>query len=167
MSDSSSPFSKGDWIVHAYYGVGQIIGIESKQIGEDKVKYYKVEARNSTFFVPVKNAENERIRPVASKYMLRKAIKTLKEKPQELESDHNQRKRQISEMVNECSLVTNAQLVRDLIFRRMNHRLNDHEENTLTKVTGRLVREWAITLDLSTEEAQQRFDSLVQEEITA
>lgn len=165
MSDGSSPFKKGEWIVHAYYGVGQIIGIENKQIGDDKVKYYKVEARNSTFFVPVKNAENERIRPVASKYMLRKAINTLKEKPQELESDHNQRKRQISEMLNECSLVTNAQLVRDLIFRRKEHRLNDHEENTLTKVTTRLVREWAITLELDVEEAQERFDTLVQEKL--
>lgn len=167
MSDNSSPFEKGEWIVHAYYGVGQIKAVENKQIGDKKVKYYKVEARNSTFFVPVENAENERIRPVASKYMLRKAIKTLKDKPEELESDHNQRKRQISEMVNECSLVTNARLIRDLIFRRNSHRLNDHEENTLTKISTRLVREWSITFDLSLEEAQQRFDKLVQEEIMA
>ena len=167
MSSSSSPFSKGDWIVHTYYGVGQITGIEQKKIGDNKVKYYKVKARNSTFFVPVKNAENERIRPVASKYMLRKAINALKEKPQELDMDHNQRKKQISDRMNECSLVTNAELVRDLIFRRKDHRLNDHEEGMLSKVISRLVREWAISFDLSQEEAQSRFDDLVKEEITA
>ncbi len=167
MSSTSAPFSKGDWIVHAYYGVGQIIGVEHKQIGDKKVKYYKVEARNSTFFVPVKNAENERVRPVASKYMLRKAINILKDKPQELDNDHNQRKRQILDMLGECTLVANAQLVRDLLYRRKSHRLNDHEENTLAKVTARLVREWAISLDLSPEEAQSRFDNLVQEELAA
>jgi RNA polymerase-interacting CarD/CdnL/TRCF family regulator len=167
VSSTSSPFDKGDWIVHTFYGVGQITGIEHKQIGDNKVKYYKVEARNSTFFVPVKNAENERIRPVASKYILRKAIKALKDKPQEFDLDHSLRKKQITDRMNECSLVTNAELVRDLIFRRKHHRLNDHEENTLSKVISRLVREWAITLGLSLEEAQSRFDTLVKEEIAA
>ena len=158
MSDNTSPFAKGDWIVHAYYGVGQIKSIENKKMGDTSSKYYKVEARNSTFFIPVKNAENDRIRLVASKKMLRKAIKTLKDSPTEMESDHNQRKRQISEMLNDCSLLATAELIRDLIGRRKEHRLNDHEQSTLTKISTRLVREWAISSEISIEEAQKKFD---------
>jgi RNA polymerase-interacting CarD/CdnL/TRCF family regulator len=167
VSDRSSPFSKGDWIVHAYYGVGQIKGIEKKQIEDNETKYYIVEARNSTFFVPVNNAENDRIRPVASKYMLRKAIKTLKDPPQEFEQDHNQRKRQISEMLNDCSLVATAALVRDLSSRRSQHGLNDHEENTLSKLSTRLVREWSITQKISVDDAQDKFNATIEEALAS
>ena len=163
MSSKSSSFTKGDWIVHTFYGVGQIKSIEKKKIGDDQNKYFKVEAKNSTFFVPVDNIDTDRIRPVASKYMLKKAISTLKEKPQQLETDHTQRKRQISEMLNDPSLVTNATLVRDLRARRDEFGLNDHEENTLDKMTKRLIREWAITQEIEPEQAMEKFEALMHE----
>lgn len=161
MNDNTSPFSKGDWIVHAYYGVGQIKSIENKIMGDTSSRYYKVEARNSTFFVPVKNTENDRIRPVASKTMLQKAINALKADPVDMENDHNQRKRQISEMLNDCSLLATAELIRDLLGRRRQHRLNDHEESTLSQISHRLVREWSISCDISMEEAQQKFEDTI------
>jgi RNA polymerase-interacting CarD/CdnL/TRCF family regulator len=137
------------------------MSIEKKKIGEDQNKYFKVEARNSTFFVPVDKADNDRIRPIASRYMLKKAISTLKDQPQQLEPDHTQRKRQISEMLSDCSLVTNAILVRDLRARRNEFGLNDHEENTLEKMTKRLIREWAIAQDIEPEQATVKFETVM------
>lgn len=163
MSDKSPPFDKGDWIVHSYYGVGQIKGIENKKIGEQKNKYYIVEARNSTYFVPIDNAENDRIRPVASKYMLKKAINTLKDPPQDFDNDHNQRKRQLAEMLEDCSVVNTAALIRDLMARRIENGLNDHEENTLTKLTSRLTREWAITQNIEIDQAREKFNDVIEE----
>ena len=163
MSSKSTSLAKGDWIVHTFYGVGQIISIEKKKIGEDQNKYFKVEARNSTFFVPVDNVDADRIRPIASKYMLRKAINTLKDRPQQLDTDHTQRKRQISVMLNDPSLVTNAILVRDLRARRDEFGLNDHEENTLDKMTKRLVREWAIAQDIEPGQAMEKFETVMNE----
>ena len=167
MSNDSSSFSKGDWIVHSYYGVGQIAGIEKKILDDVQEKYFKVETQNSTYFIPTKKVDEDRIRPVASKYMLRKAIKAFKSTPQELDPDHNQRKRQLSELVSDLSLVASAELVRDLIARQTTNGLNDHEENTLHKLTERFVQEWAITQEIDYEQALEKFEQLVQETISA
>ena len=55
MSGKSTSFGKGDWLVHNFYGVGQISGVETKILGDIKTKYYKVKTSSSTYFVPVKS----------------------------------------------------------------------------------------------------------------
>ena len=163
MAKKSASLRKGDWIVHTYYGVGQIKGVETKQIDDTKTKYYKVETKNSIYFVPVSNIDNERIRPVASQYMLRKAKKILKETPQDFDTDHNLRKRQLTELLSDCSIETTTKIVRDLSGRRANFGLNDHEEKILEKLTDRLVLEWSITKGIELEKANQQFEEALRE----
>ena len=161
MSKKSAQYKKGDWIVHTFYGVGQITGIEKKEIEEQSQRYYKVDTKNSTYFIPTENLDNTRLRSISSKYMLRKAINAIKEKAEELPSDHNQRKRLISEKINDNKLVSTAELIRDLWARRMKQKLNDHDESTLNKLVESMVKEWAITMELKDEVAQEKFDSLI------
>ena len=52
MSKKPDSLGKGDWIVHSYYGIGQIRNVETKLIDKKKVRYYKVKAKNSTFLFP-------------------------------------------------------------------------------------------------------------------
>lgn len=156
-------FKKGDWIVHAFYGVGQIRAVETKKLGDQSTRYFKVDGRNSTFFVPVNNVESARIRPLASRQKLRKALKILKEPAEEFEGDHNARKRQIAERVAVFSPEATAELVRDLAGRRAAHGLNDHEERAFEQAAFRLTREWAITEDLDFEEAQQKLEAALDE----
>ncbi len=156
-------FKKGDWIVHASYGVGQILAVETKTLGEHEKKYFKVEARNSTFFVPVDNAENDHIRSIASRTKLRQAMKVLREPPQELDPDHNARKRQIAEMANAFSPENTAELVRDLAARRAARGLNDNEERTFELASLRLAREWAITEDMDFDEAHEKLAATLDE----
>ncbi len=156
-------YKKGDWIVHASYGVGQIIAIETKTLGEKETRYFKVEARNSTFFVPVENAENDHIRSVATRAKLRKAMKVLLQPPQDLDPDHNARKRQIAEMASEFSPEGTAELVRDLAARRVQRGLNDNEERTFELAATRLSREWAITEDMDFDEAHEKLAATLDE----
>jgi RNA polymerase-interacting CarD/CdnL/TRCF family regulator len=165
VAKKSTSLGKGDWIVHTYYGVGQIMGMETKQIDDTKTRYYRVEAKNSVFYVPVKNIDNERIRPVASPYMMKKVVKILQEAPEEMSPDHNIRKRQISELLIDCSLATTAQLIRDLTARKIEYGLNDHEEKTLENLTERLVLEWSIAQQINLEEANQLFQETLQKSI--
>lgn len=163
MIKKNDDLTKGDWIVHTYYGVGQIKGVEKRKIGGEKTKYFKVVSNNSTFFIPTENIEPNRIRPVASKYKLRKAIKELKDQPGPLESDHNLRKKQIAEKLSDSSLDNTARLIRDLYARRISSGLNDHEETTLKKITDRLVLEWSISDDIEKDLAQNKFEIALQE----
>ena len=165
MAKKSTSLGKGDWIVHSYYGVGQITGMETKQIEDTKTRYYRVEANNSIFYVPVKNIDNERIRPVASQYMMRKVRKILQETPEEMSPDHNIRKRQITDLLSDCSLATTAQLIRDLTARKVEFSLNDHEEKTLEKLTERLVLEWSIAQQIDLEKANILFLETLQKGI--
>jgi RNA polymerase-interacting CarD/CdnL/TRCF family regulator len=158
VAKKSTSFGKGDWIVHTYYGVGQIKGIETKQIEDSKTRYYKVEAKNSVFYVPVKNIDNERVRSVASQYMVRKAKKILQEPPEILAPDHNLRKRELTDRLSDCSLAETAKLIRDLSGRKTESRLNDHEEKILEKLTARLVLEWSIVQKIDLADAFQQFE---------
>jgi len=161
VAKKSAQYKKGDWIVHTFYGVGQILGVEKKVIGEDTIKYYKVITKNSTYYIPIDNVNNSRLRPISTEYMLRKAINVIKGESFELPSDHTQRKRLISEKINEGSLVSTAELIRDLYARRMLQKLNDHDENTLNKLINSVVKEWSITQKIREEIAHEKFDSLI------
>jgi len=154
---------KGDWIVHAYYGIGQITNMVTRTIGEEKAKYYRVEAGNSTFYVPVKNPINDRIRPLASEYMLRKAKKILRSKPEELPENHNDRRKFLSEFSSNSEMDTSAQILRDLKYRKQEHSLNDYEQKILDNTEYLFVREWAIIQDISEEEAKEKLDRIYEE----
>ena len=161
MSRKTASLGKGDWIVHTYYGVGQIKGVQTKQIEGTKTRYYEVEAKNSMFYVPVKNIDNERVRPIASHYMVRKAKKLLQETPTPMPPDHNLRKRQITDRLSDCSLAETARLIRDLTGRKTEIGLNDHEEKILEKLTERLVLEWSLAQNIDLEKAYQQFEKIL------
>jgi RNA polymerase-interacting CarD/CdnL/TRCF family regulator len=156
---------KGDWIVHTYYGIGQIKSVETKSIGDDKDKYFKVKTKNSTFFIPVGKIDEDRIRPVASDYKLRKAKKILKDPPVPFPDDHNERKKMLAETAADSSLEVAAQTIRDLLFRKKNAGLNDYEEKTLQNVEKLFVREWAIIQEVNDEMAQERYEKLLEEHL--
>ena len=164
MSKKPESLEKGDWIVHAYYGIGQIVSIETKVIGKKKTKYYKAKTSNSTFFIPVDNPINDRIRPLSSLYKLNKARKILQDKPEEFPDNHNERRKLISEFSSDRSMDTSAQIIRDLMYRKHQQGLNDFEQKTLETTEKLFVTEWAIIKDISEDEARERFEKIVQQE---
>jgi RNA polymerase-interacting CarD/CdnL/TRCF family regulator len=165
VSKKPDSLDKGDWIVHSYYGIGQIKSIETKLIDKEKVRYYKVKAKNSTFFVPVNNVINERIRPISTEYRLRKAKKALRSTPQELPENHNDRKKFIKEISSDRSLDNIAEIIRDLTYRKEHEGLNDFEENTLQRLEKLFIREWAIIKDSTEDEIHERLEKIFREEL--
>ena len=165
MSSKSETLQKGDWIVHLYYGIGQIIGTETKKIGGNKEEYYKVRTKNSTYYVPVNNAINDRIRPLSSEYKLRKAKQILREEPREFPDNHNERRRLLNETTGDRSIYNTAELIRDLSHRKQEHGLNDFEQKTLETTEQLFVLEWSIIQEISEEEAQEKLEKIIEETI--
>ena len=151
-------FSKGEWIVHHYYGVGQIKGIEKKVLDGEKVSYYKVKTRNSQYWIPVDSEDNSRLRPLSSPDEIKKISRVLKRKPDEMDPDHMQRKRLIKEVQAEGSLKDMARIIRDLSARQKAKKLNPTEEDALKRFKDRLVREWAVSMELDIDHASVEFD---------
>lgn len=161
MSKKPDSLKKGDWVVHTYYGIGQIKSVETKTIDNQKSRYFKVKARNSTFFVPVEQIDENRIRPVGSDYRLRKSKNILKDQPTPLPDDHNDRKKLLAETTLDSSMEVSAETIRNLLFRKQTYGLNDYEEKTLQSVEKLFVREWAIIQEISEEEARLRYEKFL------
>jgi len=109
-------FVKGSWIVHVYYGVGQVIRLEKKCLDGKKTIYYRVEGKDGTFWLPVNKADNKRVRPIASQKQLDSAINAIKEEPRQFTEDYKQRQIMLNESKSEGSLHETACLVRDLSY---------------------------------------------------
>jgi CarD family transcriptional regulator len=152
-------FSKGEWIVHHYYGVGQIKGIEKKVLDGEKLSYYKVKTRNSQYWIPVDGEDNSRLRPLSSPAEIKKISRVLIRKPDEMDPDHMQRKRLIKEVQAEGSLKDMARIIRDLSARQKEKKLNPTEEDALKRFKDRLVREWAVSMEMDIDQATIEFDA--------
>lgn len=161
--DSNVPYSSGDWIVHSYYGVGQIKRVEVKPIhGEDK-ECFKVRTKDCTYWFPTTDTENSRIRPVASKEIIDKVVKSLRRKSTKLDTDRNLWKKEIDEVQSNGDLLSISKLVRDLSAQQVLRELNQTEANALEHYKDRLLREWASIVHEEVKIIRPRLQSYIEE----
>lgn len=167
MAKTPAKFSRGDWVVHNFYGVGQIKRVTKKFLDGKKSSYFEVETRDSQYWIPVGEEHNDRLRPLASKSQLRRAAQILKRRPREMVDDHNKRKRNIREARVQGTLTVIARTVRDLYARQAHHKkLNSVEEEALRRLKDHFVHEWAACKDIEVEKARQEVNTALQESLT-
>jgi CarD family transcriptional regulator len=162
MAEETVKFAKGDWIVHLYHGVGQVISIETKKLDGNKVKYYKVQTKDSLYWVPVGKVDEDRIRPLSTPEEIDKALRIIRRRPRQMSADHMKRKNQINDVRSLGALDEVAKIIRDLSARQAADKLNDSEERALSHFTDRLVSEWSVSNDISTDEARQNLNEILQ-----
>jgi RNA polymerase-interacting CarD/CdnL/TRCF family regulator len=158
MQSANPNFSEGNWVVHTFYGLGQIKGQETKIINGKESTYFRVKTKDITYWVPLDQTESSRFRPLSSQREFQKAIKVLKKPAREMDSDHQARKDLIKQVRSDPSPVGIARLVRDLKARTREKSLNATEEEALNHFTERLVSEWSVCMQISPREAQQDLD---------
>jgi RNA polymerase-interacting CarD/CdnL/TRCF family regulator len=144
MSTSQDTFSKGDWIVHAHYGIGQIKGKETKVLEQEKQAFYRVKTFNGVYWLPVENVDVDHIRPVASKRQIKRALTLIRKPPDELPDNHRSRKKEISQVFKDLSLYSKARMIRDLHGKRVSSRLNFSEGDAYEKMKKQFLNEWSV-----------------------
>jgi RNA polymerase-interacting CarD/CdnL/TRCF family regulator len=154
-------FVKGNWIVHIYYGVGQVKRLEKKCLDGKKTIYYRVEGKDGTFWLPVNKSDTERVRPIASQKQLDSALQAIKEQPRTFTEDYKQRQILLNESKLEGSLLEIACLVRDLSYWQVEKHLNLSEKETLEHLKNRLSMEWSIVEDIKQQEARTELNELL------
>lgn len=161
----ANQYTPGDWIVHRNYGVGQIKAIEEMPIGGEDVSCLKVKTNNSTFWVPLDNADSERLRPVVTEKAMKRALAALGRPPKEMHSNHKRRKSRIKKALQEGSMTGLARLVRDLHARQELTRLNQTEETALSRITDRFVREWSVSMGIQVDSARRELNRILRENL--
>jgi CarD family transcriptional regulator len=154
-------YSKGDWLVHPSYGIGQVKKIEKKKIEGRKIEFYRVEGENVTYWLPVGELQSSRVRQLASKKEFRKAIKLLERAPKEMDPDHTKRRSRIKDVMATGSLRAVVRAIRDLSARDSEKRLSDTERRSLEQFIGTLVEEWAIAEEIEQHEARTELKAML------
>ena len=150
---------KGDWIVHGQHGVGQIEAIEEKKIGENIEKYFRVKVSRGVYWLPISKVPDY-VRSVSSSYKFRKVLKIIREEHQELLTNYKERNRQIAEKLENASIETIGELIRDLDARRHidSVKLSAVNERQLAELRQQFLREMTVVLEIEMEEAEKKLD---------
>jgi RNA polymerase-interacting CarD/CdnL/TRCF family regulator len=161
--ESRLAYSVDDWVVHTYYGVGQIKRIETKPIQGEDTKCFKVKTKDSTFWFPTTDSNNPRVRPVASEDDIVKMIKNLRRKSNKVDSDRRVWKQRIAEIQPKGDLLAISVLIRDLSAQQVIRQLNQTEQDALENLKERLLREWASIINERVEKLRPELNAYIKE----
>ncbi len=146
MNLEQKTYKIGDWIVHIFYGLGQIIGIDNRTLGGEKQIYHRVKTSDCVYWIPVSNIDFNRIRPISSINQIRYALAIVKKPPKKLSKDYIKRRKEISQTLNNVSLYSKVRLIRDLQGRRVTSKFNLNENIILKNITEKFLSECALVL---------------------
>lgn len=161
--DTNLTYSPGDWVVHSFYGVGQITRIEVKPIQEIETICYKVKTKDSIYWFSTTDFGNPRIRPVASEEIFQEVIKNLRSKASTQDTDRKLWKQMIEDVQADNDLISISILVRDLSTQQAIRGLNQNERDALNLYKERLLGEWASILPEEVEKLRPRLHGYIQE----
>ncbi len=166
MSDAEdgkavADYSKGEWIVHPAYGVGQVEKKETKRVDGEDIEFYRVEGDQTTYWLHANQPSESNVRRLSNSKDFRKALKLLRGKPREMDANFRERRKRISEVIAKGSLRSLIRLIRDLWGRKKAKRLSDTEHIALQRSMDRLTAEWAVAESVSAEDAQAELISIL------
>lgn len=158
MNDEKNSWGKGTWIVHQSYGVGQILGIETRQISGEEASYYhiKIKATDSHIWIPLdKLAEDGR--PLTNPEKFKRALAILERPAHEMPANIKQRLKRIADVRAQNSPTTLARLLRDLWARQKARGvLSQVETNAMRRITNRFLGEWAVCMEMDLSVAEEK-----------
>ena len=163
MAKFTPMYSLGDMVVHRYYGVGQIYGIECKPLNGIEVECFKVKTENGIYWFPTDSLDNPRVHPVASQELIQRAIEILRSAPQSLENDPLQWKERIDDVQTDGDFLAISSLVRDLAALKTKKKLNQTQDQALNNLEDRLLREWSASLEVDAKSIQPMLQAYLQE----
>jgi RNA polymerase-interacting CarD/CdnL/TRCF family regulator len=144
MSSQQEILTKGDWIVHAHYGVGQIKGKDKKSFDGEKKTFFRVRTFNGVYWLSTSNTETDHIRPIASKNQIKRALRLIRRAPKKLPKDYKKRGKEISGVLRDVSLYPKVRMIRDLYARKRAKKLNFSEGDALEKMKKSFIDEWSL-----------------------
>jgi RNA polymerase-interacting CarD/CdnL/TRCF family regulator len=151
-------YHQGDLVVHQNFGVGTVIGLETKNQDGDPCLFYRVGFEKTTVWVPVKENREDRVRPVTPKADLNRYRRLLKSKPEPLDGDFRTRQTILVKRMAAGTYAGICQVVRDLNAYQSIKSLTQFERNLFQNARTALVTEWSVSSGLSLEQAGVEID---------
>ncbi len=157
------PFNVGDWVVHPLHGVGQVKGLERKQVAQETLLYYEIAILKGTLWVAVEAPLAERLRGVTTKGDLPRYRSVLKSSPTLLDKDYHQRRGELQERLRQGTFQSKCEVVRDLTAYGWPRPLSEVDAALLRRARESLCQEWAAAEAVTMLEATQEVEALLRE----
>lgn len=158
-------FQVGDQVVHKIYGLGEIIQLDEKKLAGQAEKYYRVQIRDLTLWVPVSTASEGSLRFLTPASEFDDLFAILSSPGQPLADDRLVRKLQLVDQLKDGRLDSICRAVRDLTCHRRTKRMNENDKAVLERAVDFLLEEWAVALSISTAAAWKNLNYLLGEDI--
>ena len=162
MKKAGSNLIKGDWVVHAYHGIGQVMGYCSKIIGGEKRACLEIKTDNLTCWLPITDSGINHIRLVSTPSSFKEALITISGLPELLSEDFRVRTSYINEEIAKGSLISRAKIIRDINGRNVRKSIEFNEKNTLQKLKLQFVEELMVVCNMNSQTAQTKLDKALQ-----
>ena len=161
-------YKSKDYIVYPKHGVGQILSISTKIIGEIEVQCYdiKFEKDKAIGLLPINKQHN--LRPLSTVNQLNKCIAILKSKPKIKRSMWSRRAQEYEQKITSGKIYDLAEVVRDL--NKGDDLMVDQsysERQLFEKAYERILSEFKIVMNLSFEETQKKLDKALKRNLEA
>lgn len=156
-------FALGAMVVHAAYGVSQIVKIELRQFtaGVGESLYYELATSTGTVWVPVTTQAVGGLRSLTALGDLAHYGSVLAAPPTLLHKDHRYRQQAVRESLRQGSFQAVCEVVRDLTASSWQKPLNWLDTASLRRAREILDREWATAAGVSLATAMGVVDALL------
>ena len=162
MKKEGTNLKKGDWVVHAYHGIGQVMGFCSKTIRGQKSVCLEMKTANLTCWLPITDSGINHVRLLSTPANFEEALITIGGLPELLSQDFRVRSNYINEEIAKGSLTSRAKIIRDINGRNAGKSIEFNEKSTLQKLEMQFVEELMIVCNLNKQTAQTRLDKALQ-----
>jgi CarD family transcriptional regulator len=156
MSKITLELTEGDWIVHSRHGLGQIIGMDKKELFGDRKVFYIVKTEMITYWLSLSEVDSGRVRPVESAEVFNHALDILASQPEALDNNFRRRLMHIQNLVEDATLLSKAALIRDLHARDVQKDMHVNEKKILENLQRQFQNEWVQSCHISPEDARTR-----------
>ena len=155
-------FIPGDFVVYPSHGVGKIIGTETREIDNTKLELaIRFEQDRMTLRVPLDKARVSGLRTLSSKAQMDEAITTLQSKAKVKKLMWSRRAQEYETKINSGSLVSLAEVVRDLYKKDDQGEQSYSERQMYQAALERLAGEFAAVQNVDKSDAATKLEKII------
>ena len=156
-------FIPGDFVVYPSHGVGKIIGTETREIENIGLELLVIrfEQDRMTLRVPLDKAKISGLRTLSSKAQMDEAITTLQSKAKVKKLMWSRRAQEYETKINSGSLVSLAEVVRDLYKKDDQGEQSYSERQMYQAALERLASEFAAVENVKKSDAASKLEKII------
>ena len=155
-------FKVGNIVVHWEYGLGEIIQLDEKVLSGRSGKYYVVQIRDLTLWVPREETSEHCLRFLTPARDFQKLFGILASPGEPLSPDRFMRKTQLSELLKDRTIESICRVIRDLVYYKRTKNINENDKSTLNHARNFLLNEWSVALSVPVQQAEDELMNLLE-----